>query len=1063
MTISKKLVWTLLTGVGALLPPEAVAGTGNLVANPESSVYADWSPKKLSGKDYWIALAASWHNLKGVSHEKFVKESCLWGISPKIQTRNALPLRTGIIREIELLDAKGRNQAIKAKFHFSSPEEGVLFLYPGNLNNLKKYDFSVVSADIRNLKMRYRSVRGTFSVTCDPAVKIGGIRIYHGNRGMGELKTIELHDRSGKKIGLKTFRALKDSFYAKFKEEIPAEQLRIGIVTKTYQITLGDFPPAIAEKLQHMPFTVPDFLRIDLGNLMGLREENIDRKSFQHFTEKYKNTFLGFGISEFDSNYGQMRRPNNIRFENIKGYAPRKDQNREEAVKYMRNLWNYHLDVFGKPVFALSGGIMGSPYMAEWGANAVILEDANIATRSTRILMMSVKGAGKQYRIPWGHYVAYYALAANPHSWRRSPDGQYGLDYGLAPSQGMREILMNYYIGGNLQWFESQPWGQVKRNDDGTHELTGNGKAIKTVYDFVSRPEGKRGICYSPVLLLLDYMHGQNGRNSWKVWYHLPMKDGDYMAQHIFDTIAPMSLHARYGDPKHCNNIANSELGDIFDMFFANPPSGEITPEELGKFAVVILSDDIRFTPRLIANLKGYVKCGGTLVLNSAHLKKFGADKSFLGFDFRERYVMRDDMKIAEVGLVSAKSVISAKDGLPLVTQNRYGKGSVLCTTPYFMLKNSNKKLRSPLIRDLLVKIQSEVLPVRVKGDVQFILNKMDGNNWKLILVNNRGVAKEPYSSVEKFCAEYDSSVTVTVPEGASVREVYAGDSLKQNGRKYTLKVPAGSFRVLNLGNVKFGTPLINGKPFARKPEIKPWQDLCPTVKPVDSPVTDKKMIAEWTFDEGAGNTVKDSVSGRTIKLYNNPQFVKISSGHALKFDGKKSYGYGTLPFRSDKDRELSMEVWVKPDISAGSAWTMRKGRRNGYVVNHNHYAFELGISGDEWEYIVSRNGLCIDRSIKVKNGEWTQLVFAWKGFTAHFYVNGKEAISSFGTFKSSTIGGGSRGFLPIYLGTHYYQPGSGRSRVFNGLIGELRYFNYALTPEEIKKRLEAGRIKYSR
>ena len=223
----------------------------------------------------------------------------------------------------------------------------------------------------------------------------------------------------------------------------------------------------------------------------------------------------------------------------------------------------------------------------------------------------------------------------------------------------------------------------------------------------------------------------------------------------------------------------------------------------------------------------------------------------------------------------------------------------------------------------------------------------------------------------------------------------------------------------------------------------------------------DKKIIAEWTFREGKGKVVKDSVSGLQIKLYNNPQFVKTTSGYALKMDGKKTYGYGTLPFRADKNRELSMEIWVKPNLAPGSAWTTRTGKPEGMVIHHNYRAFSIGRSGNQWQYVVSRDALIVENSGKVLD-QWTQFVFTWKGFTAKFYVNGKEVIPQTGTFKSSSLGQ-NQGYLPIYLGTHYYRPGSGESRVFNGLIGELRYFNYALTPEEIKNKLKAGRIKYSK
>ena len=1033
------------------LAPE---NSGAWVANPESAVSAPWQPQVLAGRDFWMGLVPAWHTMDGVSHEKFVKDSAIWGIRAKILKLNGKALRTGIIREVELLDAKGGNLAPKVSFQFSSPETGVLFFHPENLNDRNPKTFAVLSADHRDNKIRYKSVQGSLRIDGPGAGSVSSIRVYHGNRGCGGLSSFAVKDSSGKKVELASSANRSGIFTAKLKKPVPADRLRIEFSTVPYKITIRDFPPEISEKLLQMPFSVSDIARINEHDLLGLRKENVDWKAFNDFVRKYQKTFLGFGISEYDSNYGQVRRPGN-RYFPLQGFTPKADRNRDDAVKYMRNLWYYQQELFGNNAFALSGGVMGAPYFCEWGAKNVILEYSCRLDRPARILMMMVKSAGKQYRRPWGFYMAYYAWTGYPNS--LSPSGPSGLDYGQPPSHGFRAMLMNYYMGGNLQWFESQPWGQVKKTPDGSHELTGNGKAIKAFYEWISRPEGKRGTEYSPILLLLDYQHGQTGRPDWKVWYHLPMEDGDYMTKHIFDAISPLNPKARYTTPEHCINIANSPLGDVFDAYFANPPSGEVTPEELGKFPVTILAGAIRFSPRLLANLKKYVQSGGTLVVNSGHQPAFEGENAFLGLKSANTFTWVDGMKMLEIQPTSAKVVLKTKNGKPLVTVNRFGKGNVIFTTPHFMLMK-DKKTRSPLITRLLEKIQSEVLPVQVAGDVQFLLNKMDSDSWKLILMNNRGVSKEPLGSEEKIYSQYDSKVTVSLPDGASAKEIYASAEIERQGRTYSLTVPAGGLRVLEIRNVKFGAPLIIPGGSQRKPVILPWQDLCPSEKTAPKPAAEKKLLAEWTFNEGQGNEVKDSVQGLEIKLFNQPGFVKLGQRYALKFDGRKTYGLGSLPLPENLDG-FTEEIWVKPDISSGSVWTIRNRKRAGFAACHGMLSFAVGLEGEKWHQQTSYDGFCFDSSLPVKNGKWTHLVFTWKDFTAHFYIDGVEAVPYFGTFKLSAISKWKK--LPIYLGTHYYHPGSGESRVFNGQIGELRYFNYALSEKEIRARTAEGKKKY--
>ena len=336
----------------------------------------------------------------------------------------------------------------------------------------------------------------------------------------------------------------------------------------------------------------------------------------------------------------------------------------------------------------------------------------------------------------------------------------------------------------------------------------------------------------------------------------------------------------------------------------------------------------------------------------------------------------------------------------------------------------------------------------------------LDSGSWKLILMNNRGVSKEPPGSVEKIYPEYDAKVTVTLPEGASAKELYASAPLDRQGRTCSLTVPAGGLRVIEIRNVKFGAPLIVPGDSRRKPVILPWQDFCPAEKTGPGPAAEKKIIAEWSFAEQQENEIRDSVQGSKIKLFNRPEFVRLDQGYALKFDGRKTYGYGKLTIPR-KLNGFTEEIWVKPDISPGSRWTTRNGKRSGFAVCHGTFSFASGIEGNKWHQQTSYDGFCFDNTLPVKNGQWTHLVFTWKDFSAHYYIDGVEAIPYFGTFKLSDFCKGKT--LEIYLGTHYFHPGSGESRVFNGLIGELRYFDYALSEEEIRARTAEGKKKYSR
>ena len=154
------------------------------------------------------------------------------------------------------------------------------------------------------------------------------------------------------------------------------------------------------------------------------------------------------------------------------------------------------------------------------------------------------------------------------------------------------------------------------------------------------------------------------------------------------------------------------------------------------------------------------------------------------------------------------------------------------------------------------------------------------------------------------------------------------------------------------------------------------------------------------------------------------------------------------------------MELWCKPDISPGSSWSVRNGKKAGFVLHHGTFSFALGVEGDRWQQLLSFDGYTTNAGMKVENGKWAHLVFVWSNFTARFFVNGIEVVPKFGTFKLSGVSKGTA--LRIFLGTHYWNPGSGISRSFNGLIGELKYYNYALDEKDIRNNLEKGKFKYS-
>ena len=85
-------------------------------------------------------------------------------------------------------------------------------------------------------------------------------------------------------------------------------------------------------------------------------------------------------------------------------------------------------------------------------------------------------------------------------------------------------------------------------------------------------------------------------------------------------------------------------------------------------------------------------------------------------------------------------------------------------------------------LRELLLKIQDETMPVKVEGDIMWGVNRTS-KGWLLWLVNNKGV-KSFIGSPEEFDAKRTAHVVATC---------------KATGEKFTADVPPGEFRLIEI------------------------------------------------------------------------------------------------------------------------------------------------------------------------------------------------------------------------------------------------------------------------
>jgi len=153
-----------------------------------------------------------------------------------------------------------------------------------------------------------------------------------------------------------------------------------------------------------------------------------------------------------------------------------------------------------------------------------------------------------------------------------------------------------------------------------------------------------------------------------------------------------------------------------------------------------------------------------------------------------------------------------------------------------------------------------------------------------------------------------------------------------------------------------------------------------------------KTIVGLWLFNEGKGDTAKDSSgNGNDGTLMIKPKWVDGKFGKALEFDGTASYVDCGNNEIMTMTKEVTVEFWIRNDKKM-SVFEDRQA-----VVGKHYLEYEVGIypSGVIHTYTSDGAGN-YDEGINCANakndwvtGEWFHLAWTLKGKHEIVYVNG--------------------------------------------------------------------------
>ncbi|MFC1789633.1 LamG-like jellyroll fold domain-containing protein, partial [Patescibacteria group bacterium] len=210
--------------------------------------------------------------------------------------------------------------------------------------------------------------------------------------------------------------------------------------------------------------------------------------------------------------------------------------------------------------------------------------------------------------------------------------------------------------------------------------------------------------------------------------------------------------------------------------------------------------------------------------------------------------------------------------------------------------------------------------------------------------------------------------------------------------------------------------------------------------------------VAHWKFDEGSGSVTYDSSENNNNgTLYGGMATSTVSSwvagkyGTALIFDGVDDYVGAGNATSLNITETITVEAWINSKGIVGNDTIVGKQDTFRFYIEDDTITLDI-----DWPSYES-----IFYSTALLTNTWYHIV-ATRDPTnnqSFLYLNGKQVKSDVAV--TSANGGNTNAEIGSWLEGGFHQ--------FNGLIDDVRIYNYARTPEQILQDYNAGFSTYFR
>jgi len=211
--------------------------------------------------------------------------------------------------------------------------------------------------------------------------------------------------------------------------------------------------------------------------------------------------------------------------------------------------------------------------------------------------------------------------------------------------------------------------------------------------------------------------------------------------------------------------------------------------------------------------------------------------------------------------------------------------------------------------------------------------------------------------------------------------------------------------------------------------------------------------VGHWRFDEGSGATAYDSIGlndGTLTNMATSTAWVAGKFGTALDFDGSNDYVQVSDANSLDATGAVTLTAWVNPrTITATDQQDRVVQKLLSYALMLSTNTTVCDNSGPVGDVILRITIGSLSHEVcggTVPLDEWSYIVGIYDGSTERVYVNGILG----GT--NSLTGSIDTNTNDFFIGNR-----NDATRPFDGLMDDVRIYDYARTPEEIRLDYNAG------